>query len=181
MTSAEKSAGNRRNARASTGPKTAAGKARASLNATKHGLSVSAAPISDPETEVLARTIAGEASDPELLVQARRIAMAQTLVRRTQCVRDSLSSVFLEAVARGDNAAAADVLAQLARIERYELSALARRRFAIRDFADVCLPVCRPQSTEATAIFAKRSQRAEQNQFGSPVPRSTPAAWVPWR
>jgi hypothetical protein len=164
MTSAEKLASNRRNARASTGPKTAAGKARASRNAVKHGFTVSAVSISDPETEVLAQTIAGEASDPELLVRARRIAMAQTLVRRTQCVRDSLSSVFFETVARGDNVAAADVLTQLARIERYELSALAQRRFAIRDFADVCVRVSRPQSTEVTAFFSKRSQSSEPNQ-----------------
>ena len=43
MTSARKLEANRRNARASTGPRTAAGKARAAQNARRHGLSLAAA------------------------------------------------------------------------------------------------------------------------------------------
>jgi len=65
MTSAQKIKTNRANAQASTGPKTAQGKARTARNARRHGLSLSV--ISDPvlseQVEVLAREIAGEVAD----------------------------------------------------------------------------------------------------------------------
>src|SRR5258708_36082051 len=59
VTSERKSAANRRNARASTGPKTAAGKARVARNARRHGLNVpiAADPALEREVEVLAPAI----------------------------------------------------------------------------------------------------------------------------
>jgi len=67
------------NAQASTGPKTAQGKARATKNARRHKLTLSV--ISDPvlseHVEALTREIAGEASDDEIYQLARRIAEAQ--------------------------------------------------------------------------------------------------------
>ena len=59
VTSERKSAANRRNARASTGPKTAAGKARVARNARRHGLNVpiAADPALAREVEVLAQAI----------------------------------------------------------------------------------------------------------------------------
>src|SRR2546429_2861300 len=59
VTSERKSAANRRNARASTGPKTAAGKARVARNARRHGLNVplAADPALSREVEALAQAI----------------------------------------------------------------------------------------------------------------------------
>jgi hypothetical protein len=62
MTSDRKRAANRANARSSTGPRTAAGKARAAKNAVRHG--VRSPVLSDPvlmaDVESLAKEIAGE-------------------------------------------------------------------------------------------------------------------------
>jgi hypothetical protein len=83
--SARKTAANRANARHSTGPRTAGGKARASRNAVRHGLSISVR--ADPELSAdvaeLARRIgAGEACH---LVVA--VAEAQVAVRRVRRIR----------------------------------------------------------------------------------------------
>src|SRR5258708_18967835 len=61
VTSERKSAANRRNARASTGPRTAAGKARVARNARRHGLNVPTAadPALSREVEALAQAICG--------------------------------------------------------------------------------------------------------------------------
>jgi hypothetical protein len=80
---------NRENARASTGPKTAQGRARAARNALRHALSL---PVSfDPalcgEVEALAREIAGSDANPEIQELAHCIAEAQIDLRRVRCVR----------------------------------------------------------------------------------------------
>jgi hypothetical protein len=97
MTSVQKIKANRVNARASTGPKTTQGKARAAQNARRHGLSLSV--ISDPvlseEVEALAREIAGEAADKEIYQLARRIAETQIDLRRVRHARHQLFSQTL--------------------------------------------------------------------------------------
>src|ERR1700736_2770873 len=57
--SERKRAANRRNARSSTGPRTAAGKARVTQNALRHGLNVAVAddPLLTEEVERIARAI----------------------------------------------------------------------------------------------------------------------------
>src|SRR6202011_2459882 len=57
--SERKRAANRRNARSSTGPRTAAGKARVTQNALRHGLNVAVAddPLLTEDVERLARAI----------------------------------------------------------------------------------------------------------------------------
>src|ERR1700738_4004383 len=57
--SERKRAANRRNARSSTGPRTAAGKARVAQNALRHGLNVAVAddPLLTEEVERIARAI----------------------------------------------------------------------------------------------------------------------------
>ena len=75
-TSGRQQRANRANAKSSTGPKTAAGKARAAPNAFRHGLNV---PVrSDPllaaEIEARARRISGRYADAETVEGARRIA-----------------------------------------------------------------------------------------------------------
>ena len=77
----------RRNARKSTGPRSASGKKRASRNALKHGLTT---PISGAvvtrEIEALARQIAGDPEDRLRMALARDAAEAQLDLARVQRV-----------------------------------------------------------------------------------------------
>jgi hypothetical protein len=97
MTSAQKIKANRANAQASTGPRTAQGKARTARNARRHGLSLSV--ISDPvfseQVEVLARKIAGEAAAEEFYQPVCRIAEAQIDLQRIRYARHQLLSRYL--------------------------------------------------------------------------------------
>ncbi len=126
MTSARKLEANRRNARASTGPRTAAGKARAAQNARRHGLSLAALcnPSCAGEVEVQARVIAGADAGPQRLGLARAIAGAQVDVVRARRARLAIYPRALEG----------DGLARLAALDRYEGRALSRRNAAIRVF-----------------------------------------------
>jgi hypothetical protein len=92
MTTAQKAKANRANAQASTGPKTVRGKARASRNARRHGLSLSVMAdsfLSEP-VERLARAIAGETTDGEIYQLARRTAEAQIELQRVRYARHQL-------------------------------------------------------------------------------------------
>jgi hypothetical protein len=93
-TSDRKIAANRANARASTGPKTTQGRIRSARNALRHALSL---PIySDPalseDVEALAREIAGLDANAEIQGLARRVAEAQTDLRRVRIARHDLLS-----------------------------------------------------------------------------------------
>jgi hypothetical protein len=126
-TSERKRAANRANAQRSTGPKTVAGKARVSQNARRHGLSLKSVPEPgwSAEVDALACAIAGgETGDRHAL--ACRIAAAQIDLMRVRQARAQL----------GDPAALVDakLARRLASLARYEWRALARRKFAIRDF-----------------------------------------------
>ena len=94
MISVHKVNANRANARASTGPRTAAGKARVARNALRHGLSlpVSADPRLAAEVKALARAIAGEGANGELQQLAIRIAEAQIDLVRIRRARHRLLS-----------------------------------------------------------------------------------------
>jgi hypothetical protein len=89
LTSDRKISSNRENARASTGPKTAQGRACGARNAVRHALSLPV--FSDPalseEVEALAREIAGTDANAEIQELARRIAEAQIDLRRVRCAR----------------------------------------------------------------------------------------------
>jgi hypothetical protein len=97
VTSARKIEANRANAQASTGPKTAQGRARTARNALHHGLSLPA--CSDPalseEVEALGREIAGSDADAEVQELARRVAEAHIDVRRVRYARHRLLSAAL--------------------------------------------------------------------------------------
>jgi hypothetical protein len=92
MSSRRKIAANRRNAQASTGPKTARGKAHAARNARRHGLSLSviADPMLSEQVAVFAREIAGETSDDNIFQLARRVAEAQIDLVRVRRARHEL-------------------------------------------------------------------------------------------
>jgi hypothetical protein len=142
---------NRLNARKSTGPRTAAGKAAVARNARRHGLSV---PLGHEQhialdVEALARrivgSIAGLEAQPRLHALACRIAEAQLDLARVRRAR-----LPVRARLETDPAAARELL----RIDRYERSALARRKFALRAF-DAALP---PAGKTAEGKIPEQSQ-----------------------
>jgi len=92
MISAGRTKANRTNARASTGPKTAQGRAHSAGNARRHGLSlpVLSNPALSEEVEPLVRDIAGAGAAPEILELARRIAESQIDLRRVRSARHDL-------------------------------------------------------------------------------------------
>ena len=94
MTTASKIHANRANARASTGPKTADGRARSARNALRHALSlpVYSNPALSEEVETLAREIAGPDANAETKELARRVAEAQIDLRRVRYARHKLLS-----------------------------------------------------------------------------------------
>ena len=128
---------NRLNARNSTGPRTAAGKAVVARNARRHGLSLPLGREQAIELDVdaLARrivgSIAGLEPEPRLHALACRIAEAQLDLARVRRAR-----LPVRARLETDPAAAHELL----RLDRYERSALARRKFALRAF-DAALPL----------------------------------------
>ena len=106
MTSARKITANRANARASTGPQTTRGRARAARNALRHGLSlpVGSIPAMSEEVETLAREIAGPGANAETQELARRVAEAQIDLRRVryaghQFLSDTLSVQYYDSLA----------------------------------------------------------------------------------
>jgi hypothetical protein len=135
-------AANRNNARSSTGPRTQRGRARASRNARRHGLSVSV--VSDPRlsehVENLARDIVGETASPAVLEMARRFAEAQIDLDRIRKARHHACLVALgEGTGNEPKVPEVErVLRDRARglknLDRYERRALARRRSATRGF-----------------------------------------------
>jgi hypothetical protein len=141
MTSERRLRANRENAKRSTGPKTATGKARSARNARRHGLSAPLA--SDPKLAAaaneLARRIAGENSDSQLVEPARAVADAEVeILRARRFRRDVLQREIPD---RADATSAtppvlecAELTKQLAAADRYERRALSRRKFAIRAF-----------------------------------------------
>jgi len=94
LTSERKITANRANARASTGPKTADGRARAARNALRHSLSlpVCSNPALSEEVAPLAREIAGPDANAETQDLARQVAEAQVDLRRVRYARHKLLS-----------------------------------------------------------------------------------------
>jgi hypothetical protein len=94
MTSAAKRQANRQNARASTGPKTARGRANSAKNALRHALSIPVAfdPIWFEEIKALARGIVGNSTNPEIKELARQIAEALIDLRRIRQARHEVLS-----------------------------------------------------------------------------------------
>ncbi len=96
MVSARKVAANRANARRSTGPKTARGRARSARNAVRHGLSVPV--LADPDLRGEAMALVRQIGGPVDLALA--VAQATLEVRRVRARRHELVSRFLASVPR---------------------------------------------------------------------------------
>jgi hypothetical protein len=128
MTSLRQRYANRLNARASAGPRTAAGKARAAQNARKHGLRVPA--LRDPEKTrniaELARKLAGPTADAQRVEAASRLVAAQHDLLDIREARLPLLARALE-----DRAA----VKCLATLDRYESDARSLRKSAGRKLA----------------------------------------------
>ena len=142
MTSARARTANRQNAQASTGPRTAFGKARASQNARKHGLAASA---TDPDAaarieHLAAQLVAERGDDPALKDAARALAEAHGFLCRVLTYKRALMrEVDLSLRAPGDSAQApgsaiSDVLHALEALQRYERRAFSRRNSAMSRF-----------------------------------------------
>jgi hypothetical protein len=106
VTSERKIRANRANARASTGPQTTRGRARAARNALRHALSlpVRSIPALSEEVEALAREIAGPSANAEAQEIARQVAEAQIDLCRVRYARhqflsDSLSKEHYDSYA----------------------------------------------------------------------------------
>ncbi len=131
MTSALRIAANRRNALRSTGPRTAAGKARSAQNACRHGLNRPAAEQAEFAQAIasLAHLIAGEGVEDGRLAAAFRIAAAHmdvVRVRRAHCDLFPMAMTDFDMVRR------------LAALDFYERRALARRGKAMDAFDAAC-------------------------------------------
>lgn len=144
---------NRTNARASTGPRTAIGKARASRNSHKHGLSV---PVGrDPQLASLASALANELAGPDATFSrqdlARKIAEAQIELVRVRRAREAFLRRELRELSMAQptegSSSVADMAPMLSKhlmaLDRYERRALSRRKFLIRQFDQTC-----PQSDD---------------------------------
>jgi hypothetical protein len=102
--SERKVSANRVNARASTGPRTAAGKARAARNAQRHGLTLSV--LADPayadELKAYAKELVGDGTSAELQHLACRVAAAQIDLINVRQARHHLISSALKSGGRRD-------------------------------------------------------------------------------
>jgi hypothetical protein len=101
MASERQVAANRRNARKSTGPRSGAGKKRASRNAYRHGLtlSITSSAAVAKQLDKLVRKIAGNSEDAILLERARTLAQAEldlARVRRAKVALIERASAFGE-------------------------------------------------------------------------------------
>ena len=127
MSSAKQIAANRKNAQKSKGPRTAAGKARASCNSRKHTLTTISRnhPLYAPRIEAIARAICPEATNAGLWEQALIIGECTTVLACVQAERiASMDQAFWQnepkipqSGIRWANAAAAERKAELGAAE----------------------------------------------------------------
>jgi hypothetical protein len=139
VTSLKQIAANRRNATRSTGPVTAQGKASASRNARRHGLSVPVCHTSAVAADIreFALQLAGDASSRTESDLARAAAEAQLELLRIRCEKHLLLEVLMSGVSSPDMQA-------IKRLDRYERRANSRRKRALSELSRLCqLPIFR--------------------------------------
>jgi hypothetical protein len=138
MATEKQIAANRANALKSTGPRTAAGRAKSSRNAYRHGLSRPMAPDSEL-VESLARAIANETAGEEQpkaarevqLEAARALAAAQLELTRIRKARVAATPTGLEQMLDPE------ALRDLCALGRYERLALSLRKAAKRRLDEI--------------------------------------------
>jgi len=127
MTSERQRCANQKNARRSTGPRTAAGKAKAAQNSLRHGLAVDIR--SDltlrKDIESLAQQYREDAVEPGRFAHATTAAEAQFAINRVRQAR--VAFIEQNAVERPF-----ETSEKLLQFDRYERRALSRRKKALR-------------------------------------------------
>ena len=135
MLSPRKIEANRKNAQRSTGPRTAAGKARSSMNARRHGLAAKAdstLPL-PAEVRALAAEFAGPSPEPVRWHFATIAAIEEVKLRRVFEAHMLTSSITApNGNTRRDIQTFSEALPMLLRLQRYEQRALSRRGRALR-------------------------------------------------
>jgi hypothetical protein len=131
MTSERKIAANRENSRKSSGPRTAAGKSKASRNALRHGLAAITyrRPAPSAEIERFAERLCGNDDDPILFTHAHAIAESEMVLRMIRmqqiAVIERLRELSATALANGDNTIQLGMVRQMqSRIARHDLERL---------------------------------------------------------
>ena len=135
MATPEQIAANQRNARRSTGPRTAAGKRKvAASNALRHGI-IAADPTSGGAVARIAAALAGPNASPGLRALVTPIAEAQVDLLRVRSARAKLIDLAAAtaASAMGETDAIVESLPRLVLLDRYERSAMRRRHRAMRE------------------------------------------------
>jgi hypothetical protein len=136
MTSAKAIAANRRNARSSTGPRTAAGKRKAAANSLSHGVTVSLPtdPAMGAVVRRIASVLAGPGASPARLALVTPIAEAEAELLRIRDARAALinlAAAGLPDCADREAEAIGGSLNTLTRLAHYERRAMARRKRAL--------------------------------------------------
>jgi hypothetical protein len=142
MTSAKAIVANRRNARRSTGPRTAAGKRKvAANNALRHGLAVSVPDAAMSATVArIAKVLAGPGASSERCALVMPIAEAQAellRIRNARAALINLAAANLPDAADREAEAIGQSLSILTRLDRYERRAMARRQRALCDLRNL--------------------------------------------
>jgi hypothetical protein len=139
VSSPKQIAANRRNASRSTGPVTAQGKARASRNARRHGLSVPIYRASAVAADIgeFALQLVGDSASRTELDLARAAAEAQLELVRIRCEKQLLLEVLMSGVSSPD-------IQAIRRLDRYERRAKSRRKRVLSELSQLCqLPIFR--------------------------------------
>ena len=117
-------AANRANAKRSTGPKTAAGRAISRNNAYRHGLSLQLDALTSAKADAIAQALVAEQTNENLLKSASSFAQAQLQILRIRSVRvELLSKAEL-------NDSGTQALRRIVALDRYERYSLTKRRRA---------------------------------------------------
>jgi hypothetical protein len=133
MTSDRKIAANRKNAKKSTGPRSAAGRAASRKNARRHGLAtgIGSDPAFRDDIEILAKLLAQAGGRENIGEFAREAAEAHLELTRIRKFRAWLFQ-RMRFLGAASTESLMNLGEQLAKLERYERRAFSRRKRALR-------------------------------------------------